>query len=181
VKLSFTLHDGASTHELDLEINCLPAAKEKKGRLDIRKSSAPVEADWAEVASQVYSILLNGRSYDVRLEKARAGIGAGGAVYTAHVGTRVYQLEPRDPRRARKSGAAGTHDGPLEIFAPMPGRIVKVLASAGAEVNTGDSLIVIEAMKMQNEIRAPRGGRVEQIRVVEGEGVESGAPLLRLA
>ena len=181
MKLLFTLCGGTSTHESELELDSLPAAKEKKGRLEIRNSGAPHEADWAEVTPQVYSILLNGRSYDVRLEKDSAANESGGTVYAAHVGTRTYRLELRDPRRARKSGAGGTHDGPLDVLAPMPGRIVKVLAAAGAEVKTGDSLIVIEAMKMQNEIRAPRGGRVELIRVTEGEGVESGAPLLRLA
>jgi glutaconyl-CoA/methylmalonyl-CoA decarboxylase subunit gamma len=181
MKLILTLHDGAKTHESELEVSSLPASREKKGRLEIQSPGALIEADWAEVAPQVYSILLNGRSFDVRLERDRGDRGAAGTVYTAHVGARVYQLELRDPRRARKSGPAGAHDGPIEIFAPMPGRIVKVLAAAGAEVKTGDSLMVIEAMKMQNEIRAPRAGRVELIRVAEGEGVESGAPLLRLA
>jgi biotin carboxyl carrier protein len=62
----------------------------------------------------------------------------------------------------------------------MPGRIVKALVEEGREVAQGDSLLVIEAMKMQNEIRAPRAGRVEKIYAAEGEGVETGAKLVRL-
>ena len=62
----------------------------------------------------------------------------------------------------------------------MPGRIVKVLVPEGSEVQQGESLLVIEAMKMQNEIRSPRAGRLERVYVTEGEGVETGARLLRL-
>jgi glutaconyl-CoA/methylmalonyl-CoA decarboxylase subunit gamma len=181
VKLSFTFHGGAENHHSEIEVNSLPSSRQRSGRIDIRNDSGQGAADWAEVAPQAYSILLDGQSYDVRIERARVVDEAARDVYTAHVGARAYRLELRDPRRARRSGAAGTHDGPQEILAPMPGRIVKVLAAAGQEVKAGDSLIVMEAMKMQNEIRAPRGGRVEAIRVAEGEGVETGAPLLRLA
>jgi glutaconyl-CoA/methylmalonyl-CoA decarboxylase subunit gamma len=180
MKLPFTFHDGASTRESSLELNSQPLAKEQRGRLTIQDAGTTIEVDWSEVTSRTYSILVDGRSYDVRLEKGH-GAGANGATYTAHVAGRTYQLELRDPRQVRKSGGAGAHDGPLDVFAPMPGRIVKILVPAGSEVSAGGSLLVIEAMKMQNEIRAPRAGRVEAVRVKEGEGVESGALLLRLA
>jgi len=62
----------------------------------------------------------------------------------------------------------------------MPGRVVKILVAPNREVGAGESLLVIEAMKMQNELRAPRRGRVEKIYVEEGAGVESGARLVRL-
>lgn len=62
----------------------------------------------------------------------------------------------------------------------MPGKIVKVLVAEKQEVKQGEGLLVIEAMKMQNELRAPRRGRVERIYVSEGAGVETGAKLLRL-
>lgn len=178
MKLLFILQGGTTGREMDLELNALPAAREQAGKLAIQNPDAPLEADWAEVTPGTYSILVNGRSYDVRLEKAT---GSSGALYAAHVGGRTYQLELRDPRRARQSGGAGARDGPLDILAPMPGKIVRVLAAAGAEVQQGESLLVIEAMKMQNEIRAPRAGRVEAMRVREGEGVEAGAVLLCLA
>jgi pyruvate carboxylase subunit B len=63
----------------------------------------------------------------------------------------------------------------------MPGRVVKVLVREGEEVTAGQGLLVMEAMKMQNELRAPRAGCVERIHIAEGVGVETGSPLLRLA
>jgi glutaconyl-CoA/methylmalonyl-CoA decarboxylase subunit gamma len=179
VKLEYTFHGGKEERNLQIEVKSLPSSREVSGCLEIHRQSAWSEANWAEVAPRVYSILVDGRSFDVRIENNSEGSARRG-FYTVHVGTRVYQMELRDPRRVRRSGAAGSQDGPLDISAPMPGRIVKVLVAAGQEVKSGDSLIVIEAMKMQNEIRAPRNGRVEVIRVTEGEGVENGALLLRL-
>ncbi len=65
-------------------------------------------------------------------------------------------------------------------MAPMPGKIVKILVTENQEVSRDQGLLVIEAMKMQNELRAPRAGRIERVYVKEGGGVESGARLLRL-
>jgi len=64
--------------------------------------------------------------------------------------------------------------------APMPGKIVRILVTEGQEVKRDQGLLVIEAMKMQNELRAPRAGRVERVYMTEGRGVETGARLLRL-
>ena len=63
----------------------------------------------------------------------------------------------------------------------MPGKVVKVLVTEGQQVSPGDGLLVIEAMKMQNEVRASRSGRVEKLHVTEGVGVETGFKLMRLA
>ena len=71
-------------------------------------------------------------------------------------------------------------EGPQDILAPMPGRIVKILVRENQEIEAGQGLLVMEAMKMQNELRAPRPGRVEKIYVSEDLGVEAGFKLLRL-
>ncbi len=181
MRLDFIFEDGAEDSEREMEISSFASSREKSGRLNLLSNGEKREADWAEASPQAYSILLDGRSYNVRLEKVKAGPDTGGMTYTVHVGARVYRVSLRDPRRLRRRGAGGAHHGPQEIVAPMPGRIVKVLAAAGQTVKAGESLIVIEAMKMQNEIRAPRDARVEMIQVSEGDGVESGALLLRLA
>ena len=68
--------------------------------------------------------------------------------------------------------------GPARLTAPMPGRIVKVLRERGAEVAAGEGLVVIEAMKMENELSSPRPGRVQEVAVREGQAVEAGALLL---
>jgi biotin carboxyl carrier protein len=89
-------------------------------------------------------------------------------------------VELRDPRRWRRTGSSIELEGPQEIVAPMPGKVAKILVTEGEEVKSGEGLLVIEAMKMQNELRAPRAGRVERVYTAEGRGVESGARLLRL-
>jgi len=80
-------------------------------------------------------------------------------------------------RRARRDGAA-TGAGPQRIVAPMPGKIVRVLVTAGDDVQLRQGLVVVEAMKMENELRAARPGRVREVFVREGESVEAGTPLV---
>jgi biotin carboxyl carrier protein len=77
-------------------------------------------------------------------------------------------------------GGAGGGSGEGVLKSPMPGRIVKILAKAGDEVESGTPVIIIEAMKMENELGAPSAGRIESIDVEEGQAVEAGAVLLSL-
>jgi len=140
----------------------------------------PLVADGEEISPGVYSILIDGRSYDTQVSK-RAGDAEGYlSPYVVTVGLRHYLVEIRDPRRWRRDGAGVQEKGPQEIVAPMPGKIIKVLVSENQEVVRNQGLLVIEAMKMQNEIRAPRAGRVERIYAQEETGVEAGVRLLRL-
>jgi biotin carboxyl carrier protein len=81
-------------------------------------------------------------------------------------------------RSARRGGARG--DGPARLVAPMPGKVVRVLVAPGDEVAARQGLVVVEAMKMENELRAGRAGRVGQVLVVEGTSVEAGALLVVL-
>lgn len=180
MKLEFKLQAGDDSRDEQLELASRPGARATEGRVSLAFDGASAEADWVEIAPGAYSILLGGRSYDVRIERAPGEAAGDGAVYIARVGRRVYRLELRDRRRRRHAGTAAAREGPQEILAPMPGRIVKALVEEGREVAQGDSLLVIEAMKMQNEIRAPRAGRVEKIYAAEGAGVETGAKLVRL-
>jgi biotin carboxyl carrier protein len=140
----------------------------------------PLMADGEEISPGVYSILIDGRSYEAQVSK-RAGDAEGYlSPYVVTVGLRHYLVEIRDPRRWRRDGAGVQERGPQEIVAPMPGKIVKVLVSENQEVVLNQGLLVIEAMKMQNEIRAPRAGRVQRIYAQEQTGVEAGVRLLRL-
>jgi biotin carboxyl carrier protein len=118
-----------------------------------------------KVEPGVYSILHEGKSYTVVLDGDSAIVN----------GSR-FPL-PADPRDgAQETGAAGS-TGPEQIRTLMPGRIVKVLAAVGDEVEPGAGILVVEAMKMQNELRATRGGRVTSIRTSEGATVGAGAVL----
>lgn len=86
----------------------------------------------------------------------------------------------RERTLAEAEREARLHGGPLTIKATLPGLVVAVAVEEGSEVGEGDALLTIEAMKMQNEIRAPRAGRVIEVSVTSGQTVGTGAPLLRL-
>lgn len=151
-----------------------------EGRLEIALEGERIEADWAEVAPGIYSILLGGRSYEAQVSVARGGLRPAKNRFTVSVGGQRCDVELFDPRQRRRTASDAVPAGPQEIIAPMPGKIVKVLVAEGQEVSAGAGLLVVEAMKMQNELQAPRAGRIETIYVTEGRGVEAGARLVRL-
>ena len=80
--------------------------------------------------------------------------------------------------RQKKEGSHGAASGPHRVIAPMPGRVVKVLVKPGDEVKARQGLVVVEAMKMENELRAVRDGRVRDVAVSEGQSVDAGTVLL---
>ena len=121
-------------------------------------------------AGERWSLLVASRSYDVMFEP-----GAGGA-WQVHVDGRVVAAGLRtSAQRLRghlgRHSAAGAGDG--RVLAPMPGRVVKVLVAAGDRVEARQGVVVVEAMKMENELRAPRAGTVREVRVAEGTSVEA--------
>jgi biotin carboxyl carrier protein len=95
------------------------------------------------------------------------------------IGGRRYGFEVEDPRslQGRRGTGAGT-DGPRPVKAPMPGRVVRVLVEVGMEVEEGQGVVVIEAMKMQNELKSPKAGRVVRVGAVVGDTVGSGDVLV---
>jgi biotin carboxyl carrier protein len=86
----------------------------------------------------------------------------------------------REQLLAEAETATRGHGGPVDVRASLPGLVVGVSAAAGSDVAEGDPLLTIEAMKMQNEVRAPRAGRIAVVAVVAGEKVATGALLLRI-
>ena len=95
--------------------------------------------------------------------------------FVVHVGTRSYQIKLVDPRRLSRSTTSGTqHHGSAEIIASMPGKVVRLLVEIGAHVEAGAGIMVVEAMKMQNEMKAPRAGVVVSINLEEGATVNAG-------
>jgi biotin carboxyl carrier protein len=126
-------------------------------------------------AGDRWSLLVAGRSYDVMFEP-----GAGGA-WQVHVNGRVVPAGLRASAarlrgRPGGQGAAGAGDG--RVLAPMPGRVVKVLVAPGTTVEARQGVVVVEAMKMENELRAPHAGTVREVRVAEGASVEANAVLV---
>ena len=95
------------------------------------------------------------------------------------VGRRAFDVNIIDPKRLRGSAAGAGHDhGHAEIRTAMPGKVVRILKAAGDTVTKGEGVIVVEAMKMQNEMRSPRDGTVGAIKVSEGNTVSAGDVLV---
>jgi biotin carboxyl carrier protein len=119
----------------------------------------------------VLSLLLDGKSYEVKQEIV-------GTETNVVVGHERFIASVRDPRSFRSRSRAGaTEQGVMKIKAPMPGKVVRVLAGVGTPVEAGQSVLVIEAMKMQNELKAPKSGVVKKINVAEGAAVDAGQAL----
>ncbi len=133
-----------------------------------------VEADAVRIARVAYSILIGGRSLEVTLEENAAGL-------LLRSGGRDFQVEVIDPRAWRGGrGGAIELEGRQQLVAPMPGKIVRVLVAKGQQVENGQGLLVIEAMKMQNEVRSPKSGTVERV-AKEGQTVNAGEVLAVVA
>jgi len=113
--------------------------------------------------------------YDQLLDE-HAVLWRGGKLYdlgTLPGGTISFAYGIRSNRRAKTSG-----DGPVEVRAQMPGKVIKVLVAPGDTVEAGQGLVVVEAMKMQNEMKAPKGGKVARLHAREGATVIAGEPLV---
>lgn len=124
-------------------------------------------ADVEMAEAGVYSILIGGRSYEARVEETPAAL-------VVIIDGRRFEIEARDPRRFQRKGAGGAADGVQTVAAPMPGKVVRVLAAAGDDVAAGQGLLVVEAMKMQNEMKSPRAGKVLSLAAREGATVAAG-------
>jgi biotin carboxyl carrier protein len=160
MKLDLTIN-GADT-----AIELLERAPECRFRFGGVESTAQVELP----EPGVYSILMDGRSYDARVEESPAGLIV---VIDGH----RFEVQVRDPRR-RSRGSAGRHaDGVQQVAAPMPGKVIRVLVAPGDTVVAGQGLVVVEAMKMQNELKALRDGRIGTMSAREGSTVIAGEVL----
>ena len=127
----------------------------------------PAAGDWIEVEPGVYSVLLEGRVYEARVDGDSITIG----------GTRV-PVEVEDPRRLGSVRRESAVSGPALLRSTIPGKVVRVLVQAGQAVVAGQGLLVVEAMKMQNEIKSPRDGVVTAVKVAENETVAAGSELV---
>ena len=131
-----------------------------------------VNADAVEIDPNTLSLLLEGQSYEIRVTPSPDG------ALKLQTGSQEFTAEVADPRawRGRRHGAVEA-EGRQQIVAPMPGKVVRVLVEVGDRVEAGQGLLVVEAMKMQNEIRSPKGGTVERLHVKEGQPVNAGDAL----
>jgi biotin carboxyl carrier protein len=134
-------------------------------------------ADFQSVADQpIYSLLLEGQSYEASIHPTELGIQVLLRGQLLDV-----QVEDERQRRLRKSsGGQVIQSGDIHLKAPMPGLVVTITVEEGQDVMSGENLIILESMKMQNEIKAPRDGVVSRLRVKPGDNVENNQVLLIL-
>lgn len=132
-------------------------------RLDGRE--VPVDAVLAR--PDVLSLRIGNEAYEVKCERV------GGELHL-WVGSTRYSVEVRDPRSLRGRSRAVDDQGPRKLTAPMPGKVVRVLVTQGVEVEAGAGVLVVEAMKMQNEIKSPKKGMIQKVLVSEGAAVNAG-------
>lgn len=144
-------------HEIEL--------KRDGERVFARVDDRTYELDASEVEPNVYLLKSEGQIHEVYV--APSGI--------VNIGNNQLEVKIFDPKKLR--GAGGSEDGPegiAEIKTAMPGKLVRVLLNAGDEVKHGEGVVVVEAMKMQNEMKSPKDGIVREIRFEEGANVNAG-------
>jgi len=151
--------DGRS-HRLEL--------KRADGGWDCELDGRAVKLDAVLSRPDVLSILIEGKSYEIKRERTATDMHL-------WVGPVRYGVEIRDPRslRGRKSSTAD-EQGMKKLIAAMPGKVVRVLVSEKSEVEVGQGILVVEAMKMQNEMKSPKNGVVIKILAKEGTAVNAG-------
>lgn len=146
------------------------------GRATVLVDGRAIEAEMEEAAPGVYSLLIDGRSYDLAASRLHER-------YTIAVEGVPFDLVVEDERHRRlaSAGHAKSLEGnEIAILAPMPGLVVQVDVSEGDRIEGGKRLLVVEAMKMENDIGAPRAARVKQVGVRKGQIVEQGQLLVLL-
>jgi biotin carboxyl carrier protein len=139
----------------------------RDGRWMCRLDGREIEVDAVLVRPDVLSLRIGNKAYEVKCELAA------GELHLC-VGSTPFVVEVRDPRSLRGRMRAVDDSGPKRLTAPMPGKIVRVLVSQGAEIEAGAGVLVVEAMKMQNEIKSPKKGTVLKILVTQGAAVNAG-------
>ena len=131
-----------------------------------------IEVDAALTARDVMSVLIGGKAYEIKRECSLQG--------ELHmvIGSARYAVDVQDPRSLRtRRAVSGAETGPQKVKAPMPGKIVRIMVNEKDEVKAGQGIIVMEAMKMQNEMKSPKAGRVQKILTAEGSVVNAGDTL----
>lgn len=138
-----------------------------EGRWSCRVDGREVEVDAVLARPDVLSLRIGNLAYEVKCERV-------GSDVHLWVGSERFAVEIRDPRSLRGRARAVDDHGPRKLTAPMPGKVVRVLVSEGVDVNAGSGVLVVEAMKMQNEIKSPKKGTIQRILVSEGAAVNAG-------
>jgi biotin carboxyl carrier protein len=160
--MKITARVGDEVHEVQIE------RQDGNFAIEIDGENRLVNAHKLE--GDFYSILSDGSSYEVSVEVAGDG-------YVVRHGASEQQVRFTDPSRQARE-MSGAQEGPQTVESIMPGKVVRVLVKPGDTVTEGQGLVVVEAMKMENEIESPKDGKVTEVKVEPGQAVESGGALI---
>jgi biotin carboxyl carrier protein len=138
-----------------------------EGRWLCRLDGRAIEVDAVLARPDVLSLRIGNQAYEIKSERVANN-------WHLWVGSARFAAEVRDPRSLRSRIRAANDDGPRQVTAPMPGKVVRVLVREKAEVEAGSGVVVVEAMKMQNEIKSPKKGTIQKLLVSEGAAVNAG-------
>ena len=164
--MSFIAKLGEQTHTVEIE---------ETGRSVYRVSVDGNEflVDGKKTGRTNFSLIVDNRSFEIEVDNS-------GDEYRVLVDGRNYHIQLVDERRMRVGGAQTGLElqGRQNVSVPMPGKIVAVLVTEGDTVEKGQGLVIVEAMKMENEVRSPIAGEVKEIKIKAGDTVEGGAVLI---
>jgi biotin carboxyl carrier protein len=149
-----------------------------EGRWSCRLDGHEVEVDAVLARPDVLSLRVGNQAYEVKLERAGGAKGDNNGLqnndWQVWVCNARFACEVRDPRALRSRARAADDHGPRKLTAPMSGKVVRVLAREGDAVEAGAGVLVVEAMKMQNEIKSPKKGTIQKMLAAEGVAVNAG-------
>jgi len=158
-----------SAEPVPVDVTELPS-----GKLDVRLNGKSVDVDVVALRSQL-SIRVDGRMIDLTCEGKPPDLGVLASGHRSYV--RVVSERDR-AAEAAQGGKGGKSE--KSVKSPMPGRVIKIMVAAGDTVEVGQAMLVVEAMKMENEVRAKAAGTVGEVHVTVGQTVEGNAKLLTL-
>lgn len=138
-----------------------------EGRWLCRLDGREIDVDAVLARPNVLSLRIGNTAYEVKCERVANDVHI-------WVGSRRFAPKVRDPRSLRSRVRTVDEHGPKKLTAPMPGKIVRILLAQGADVEAGAGVLVVEAMKMQNEVKSPKKGTIQKILVAEGAAVNAG-------
>lgn len=151
--------------------------KREGGRVTGEVGGRLYELEARDLGAGVYLLIHDGRVYECRVE-TEPSAAARGALRVS-VGAREYGVRLNDPKHLRGAGSlGGEQGGRAQVKAPMPGKVVRVLVEAGQAVEAGQGVVVVEAMKMQNELKSPKSGTIAELRAETGATVNAGDVLV---
>jgi len=167
---------GTTTYTIQIDGTEIDVQIDRNNEITVQGKPGYV-IDLIEVDKNRYSLLINGSSHSMTLERKNEG------KFIANINGKEYQCTVEDERSKRLrefiADTAGT-DGPVEITAPMPGMVIDISVTEGETVNENQPLVVLEAMKMENEIRSIIKGDIQTIHIKTGQAVEKGQKLITI-